>query len=110
MGDALKEAGFQPNQLTAARTREDLLTNLAALVRELGHFPVEGEIRLEQWSDRTFPSHSTFGKFGGMRALAAQLEKFAGTEAKTISRNSVLWRPRPMMPRTRRKPPRRPPL
>jgi hypothetical protein len=39
-GDALKEAGFQPNQLNAARTNEDLLNNLAGLVRELGRFPV----------------------------------------------------------------------
>jgi len=74
--DALKEAGFPPNQLIAARTREDLLDNLAALVRELGHFPVEGEIRLKRRSDRNFPSHSTFGKFGGMRALSAELERF----------------------------------
>jgi hypothetical protein len=72
----LKDAGFQPNQLTTARTREDLLSNLAALVRELGHFPVEGEIRLKHRSDRRFPSHSTFGKFGGVRALSAELERF----------------------------------
>jgi hypothetical protein len=38
-GDALREAGFQPNQLNAARTAEDLLNNLAGLVRELGRFP-----------------------------------------------------------------------
>ena len=75
-GDALREEGFQPNQLTTARTREDLLSNFAALVRELGHFPVEGEIRLKHRSDRRFPSHSTFGKFGGVRALSAELERF----------------------------------
>lgn len=75
-GDAQQDAGFHPNQLTTARTREDLLSNLAALVRELGHFPVEGEIRLKHQSDRSFPSHSTFGKFGGVRALSAELERF----------------------------------
>ena len=31
-----KRAGFEPNELTAARTSEDLLDHLAALVRELG--------------------------------------------------------------------------
>jgi hypothetical protein len=74
--DALKEAGFQPNQYNAARTAEDLLNNLAGLVRELGRFPVMGEIRLKARRDPTFPSHNTFGRFGGKRALAAQLEKF----------------------------------
>jgi hypothetical protein len=35
-----------------------------------------GEIRLKARSDPKFPSHNTFGRFGGKRALAAQLEKF----------------------------------
>jgi len=75
-GDALKEAGFQPNQLNAARTTEDLLNNLAGLVRELGRFRVTGEMKLKARRDPKFPSHNTFGRFGRKRALAAQLEKF----------------------------------
>jgi Meiotically up-regulated gene 113 len=35
-----------------------------------------GEIKLKARRDPEFPSHNTFGKFGGKRALAAQLEKF----------------------------------
>ncbi len=75
-GDALKEAGFQPNQLTTARTTEDLLNNLAGLVRELGRFPVRGEFRLKARSDPKFPNDKTLRRFGGKRALAAQMEKF----------------------------------
>jgi hypothetical protein len=75
-GDAVKEAGFQPNQLTAARTTEDLLSNLAGLVRELGRFPVRGELRLKARGDSTFPSDKTLRRLGGKQALAAQLEKF----------------------------------
>jgi hypothetical protein len=75
-GDALKETGFQPNEFTAARTSEDLLHHLAGLVRELGRFPVKGEIKLKARSDPSFPSHNTFRRLGGKRALAAQLEKF----------------------------------
>ena len=75
-GDALKEAGFQPNQYNAARTDEDLLDNLAGLVREFGRFPVMTEIKLRSRSDPKFPSHNTFRRYGGQRALAAQLEKF----------------------------------
>jgi hypothetical protein len=75
-GDALKEAGFQPNEFTSARTGEDLLNNLAGLVRELGRFPVKGEIQLKARSDPKFPSHNTFRRLGGKRALAAQMERF----------------------------------
>jgi hypothetical protein len=75
-GDALKEAGFQPNEFNAARTDEDLLNNLAGLVRELGRFPVKGEIQLKARSDPKFPSQTPFRRLGGKRALAAQLEEF----------------------------------
>ena len=75
-GDALIEAGYQPNQLNAARTTEDLLGKLAELVRELGRFPVMGEIRLKAKRNPNFPSHNTFGRFGGKRSLAEQMEKF----------------------------------
>lgn len=75
-GDALREAGFQPNEFNAARTTEDLLDNLAGLVRELGRFPVKGEIKLKARSDPKFPSHNTFRRLGGKRALATLLEKF----------------------------------
>jgi hypothetical protein len=75
-GDALKEAGFQPNEFNSARTGEDLLNNLAVLVRELGRFPVIAEIKLKARSDPKFPSHNTFRRYGGQRALATHLEKF----------------------------------
>jgi hypothetical protein len=74
--DAVKEAGLQPNELTPARTSEDLLDHLTSLVRELGRFPVMAEIRIKARSDPKFPSDRTFRRFGGKRALAAQLEKF----------------------------------
>src|SRR5947208_873368 len=63
-GDALKEAGFQPNQLQGPISDDQLLARLAALVRELNHFPTSGEVRLKARSDPSFPSHGTFGRFG----------------------------------------------
>lgn len=75
-GDALREAGFAPNQLQGARTDEDLLGSLATLVRDLGRFPVANEIKLKARSDPGFPWHNTFAKFGRKVALAARLEHF----------------------------------
>ena len=76
-GDALIEAGFQPNRFTSALPEEALLSKLAALVRELGHFPVEGELRLKARSDPAFPDHSTLrSRLGTTQARAARLRAF----------------------------------
>jgi hypothetical protein len=95
----LREAGFQPNEFNAARTDEDLLNNLAVLVRELGRFPVMGEIKLKSRSDPKFPSHNTFRRFDGKGRSLRVWNGSAGTEARMISRNYVLWRPRLTMPK-----------
>src|SRR5438105_8009684 len=64
-GDALQEAGFRPNILNAARESDVMLEHLARLVRELGHYPVEAEIRLKRRADPVFPSQEAFRRFGG---------------------------------------------
>lgn len=73
-GDAIKEAGLRPNQLNTALSDEHLLRNVAELVKELGHFPVIGEIKLKARATPGFPSHNTFRRFGGKGALAAKVQ------------------------------------
>jgi Meiotically Up-regulated Gene 113 (MUG113) protein len=73
-GDALREAGFEPNRLNAALSESHLLSSLADLVKELGHFPVSGEIKLKARSTPGFPSPNTYGRFGGKGVLAAKLQ------------------------------------
>jgi len=63
-GDALIEAGFQPNVMRGPRDENDLLESLATLTRELGHFPVQREIKLRGKTNPAFPSHNSFGRFG----------------------------------------------
>lgn len=75
-GDAVREAGFTPNELQGERSDEDLLGSLAALVRSLGRFPVANEIKLKARTDPGFPWHNTFAKFGRKAELAARLEQF----------------------------------
>jgi Meiotically up-regulated gene 113 len=54
------------------------------LVRELGRFPVEGEVRRKARSDASFPNHGAFNRFGGkqklLAALAAYCRRTAGFE------------------------------
>jgi hypothetical protein len=71
--DAIKEAGLIPNQFNVAYSDEYLICKFAALVKELGHFPVTGEIRMKAQNDKTFPSHSTFSRFNGKRDIAARV-------------------------------------
>jgi hypothetical protein len=76
-GDALVEAGFQPNNLQGPRDEEELLARLATLARELGHFPVANELKLRARTEPGFPWHNTFARFGPKRALATRLREFA---------------------------------
>ncbi len=75
-GDALVEAGFEPNVLQGPRNDDELLGSLALFARELGHFPVTNEIKLKARTQPGFPSHNTFARFGGKQAPATRLREF----------------------------------
>ena len=71
--DALKEAGFAPNSFQEPFSDEFLLAKLCELIRELGHFPVEGELRLKSNRDKTFPTSHVFGRLGNRRVLTSKV-------------------------------------
>lgn len=74
--DALREAGYSPNQFQSAYNEQFLLEKLASFVQELGHFPVHAELKLKRRQDPEFPSHNTFARLGGRAELAARLADF----------------------------------
>jgi hypothetical protein len=71
--EALKEAGFEPNDFTESYSDEALLDTLAGYVRELGHFPIRAELLMKARTDRTFASEKTYRRFGLKQDLAARL-------------------------------------
>jgi len=73
LGDAHREAGFTPNQLTSAFDSTKLLDKYVQLARELGKLPVSGDIRLKARSDPEFPSHNTFRRLGTKSELIERL-------------------------------------
>jgi len=75
-GDAIREAGFKPNQLNAPYPDIELLEKLASLARELGRFPVAGELRLRARTDPAFPSHNVFHRLGSKAVLARKLLEY----------------------------------
>lgn len=58
-GDAVREAGFAPNQKQAAYETALLLEKYARLVRKLGRFPVLSELRMESRSEPDFSHPKT---------------------------------------------------
>jgi hypothetical protein len=69
-GDALKEAGFIPNELQGAYKEEFVMEKLIELIRELGRYPVAGDLRLKARNDSNFPSHNVFSSRGSKKELA----------------------------------------
>jgi hypothetical protein len=76
--DAVRAAGLEhSNRFNAAIPEETLLEKLVSLVRELGKFPVVGDLRVKARADSAFPAPETFRRFGGMRHLAERVKTFA---------------------------------
>jgi len=62
--DAINEAGCMPNVFNSSFDDIFLIEKYINLIRELGKFPIEGELRNKQNSDKSFPSHGAFRSFG----------------------------------------------
>lgn len=75
-GDGLQEAGFSPNKFQTAYDQDILLEKYIGLVRELGHFPVQGEVLRKSKQDPTFPSHMVFARLGGKHKLAGLIVEY----------------------------------
>src|ERR1700682_5064450 len=75
-GDAVREAGFEPNQMQAAYDEALLLEKYIALVRDLGHFPTRDELRIKAYSDGTFPNDKTVRRRGSNEELAEKIKNY----------------------------------
>jgi hypothetical protein len=71
--DALRDAGFRPNQLQARYDDDEVLAALIAEVRRLGRMPTTAELRLRRREDPSFPSAGVFAKYGRKADLARRL-------------------------------------
>ena len=71
--EALREAGFLPNQLTSAYKETDLIERYLARVRKLGVLPAKGDLRMETRSDPTFPNDKTFDRLGSKTEVLSKV-------------------------------------
>jgi len=74
--DAIIETGFKPNIFNVAIDSELLIIRYIELIRELGHFPIAGELRRKNKSDNNFPSHSTFSQLGSKQERINKILKY----------------------------------
>jgi hypothetical protein len=83
-GDALSEAGLQPNSLQGQVLDDDqLVRRIALLTRKLGRFPSDAHLKLERRSDETFPNSNSV-----RRRLGATSEQLAHVRAFTAADES----------------------
>src|SRR5260370_10016396 len=59
-GDAVREAGFEPNRMNAAFDDGFLLEQMVLLTRKLGCVPVQVALLLAKKNDPSFPYPSVF--------------------------------------------------
>lgn len=73
-GDALLEAGYEPNTKQGKFSPDEVLRKYAEAVRHFGRIPAEIDIRMYSRGRESFPGHSTFtNHFGSKDQLIAAL-------------------------------------
>jgi len=74
-GEAVKEAGYAPNELQEAYEHGDLLEALAELIRETGRYPANADLRIRARRGDGFPADKTFRRLGNRTEIATRIAK-----------------------------------
>jgi hypothetical protein len=80
--EALEEAGFAPNPVNEAHTREALVQRLAALTRQRGRYPTYTELLMAKRAEPDFPTHSAFQRLGSHPVRLELLRAYATAHAE----------------------------
>lgn len=71
--DALREAGFTPNQLIEGYDESELLESFASLAKELNRLPTDADLRFKARQQPGFPSTKPLRRLGTKADLIAKL-------------------------------------
>jgi hypothetical protein len=94
-GDAIREAGFEPNRMTEAYDDGFLLGRLALLTRRLGRVPTQGDLLLATKKDPEFPSEKVFRRLGSKPQRASRILNFCESNPG-YDDVAALWRQVPI--------------
>lgn len=75
-GDALQEAGFNPNQLKTAYEETYLLEKFIDLIRELNRFPAAVDLQMKASRDEDFPSRKVFNRLGNQAERRRKVREY----------------------------------
>jgi len=74
--DALREAGYAPNEPPATYTDAFVAESLVRLTRSLGHYPTWRDWNIERRRDPNFPSVETTRRMGGVEGVRAKVAEY----------------------------------
>jgi hypothetical protein len=77
--DAVREAGYTPNQMTEAYDESYLIENFIELARQLNRLPTDKDLRLKAYNSPEFPDSTTFGRFGVKSELVKHVLNYCRT-------------------------------
>src|SRR3954469_22335292 len=75
-GDAVQEAGFEPNRMSEAYDDDCLLEKLPLVTRQLRRVPTQGDLLLATRNDDTFPSEKVFRRLGSKAQRVSRVITF----------------------------------
>jgi hypothetical protein len=90
-GDAVREAGLEPNRMSEAYDEGFLVGQLALLTRRLSRVPTQGDLLLATRNDPEFPSEKVFRRLGSKGQRAAHILAYCKTNAG-YEDVAALWR------------------
>ncbi|MEO8704672.1 MAG: hypothetical protein ABI867_31745 [Kofleriaceae bacterium] len=94
--DAVVEAGLAANTARQPHDPVALILAFVALIRRLGRFPTEADMRLERERDAGFPSMMSFRKWiGGQPDRIEAVRKYAGERSECSDVLEILPLPQP---------------
>ena len=91
-GDAVREAGFEPNQMTEAFDQGFLVEKLVELTQSLGRVPTQGDLLLARRADSSFPSEKVFRRLGHKPQRASLVVEVCDASSG-LDEVAALWRP-----------------
>jgi hypothetical protein len=90
-GEALAEAGFEPNSLQGKLDERLFFTKLTQAIRHYGRIPTGTELRLYRREvDPSFPSHSTVANRGAKAALLDRLASWVDASGSYADVSAIL--------------------
>jgi hypothetical protein len=78
-GDAVREAGCEPNVLSASYDEDLLIRKYIELTLELGRFPIEGDLMVKRKRDKAFPDRDSFWRLGNKAERIAKVLAYCRT-------------------------------